>query len=294
MKLSSTALASTMNAMAIRNTIQVSGLRAVARFPHGRRRQQEIRTQETHTKLSSTAHHRTRNTALTSASDPNGPTLSPILVHADDDTRPFVALHGFMRASRQLDVALITSTVASYWSVSVRYAAACSPALGAASCGRIVVRGETFTTTIQSGHAACKEARGTLKVFLAGGGTEHGGRDAPSYKKRGPCTAAGDAASGLGAEAAPASTQRPRSSPSRFALNGASTSVASRSPGSGLQASHRERRPPPRSGLPPQRPHGARAEHRSTHPSPPKGPAVCRPRKEGGGSEAGFPRLIGG
>jgi hypothetical protein len=58
-----------------------------------------------------------------------------------------------------------------------------SPAAGARPCGALQVRGESYDATIQSGHVSCREAYSTLKAFLSGQGTEHGGREAPSYEK---------------------------------------------------------------------------------------------------------------
>jgi hypothetical protein len=45
------------------------------------------------------------------------------------------------------------------------------------------VRGFTFNVSVRSGRVSCGEARFTMKVFLAGGGTEHGGASSPSFKK---------------------------------------------------------------------------------------------------------------
>jgi hypothetical protein len=60
------------------------------------------------------------------------------------------------------------------------------PAAGASSatsCGRIQAHGFTFNVTVGSGRVSCREARSTMKAFLSGGGTEHGGPSSPSFKK---------------------------------------------------------------------------------------------------------------
>jgi hypothetical protein len=56
-------------------------------------------------------------------------------------------------------------------------------ATSATSCERIQVHGFTFNVTVRSGRVSCKEARSTMKTFLSGGGTEHGGPSSPSFKK---------------------------------------------------------------------------------------------------------------
>lgn len=56
-------------------------------------------------------------------------------------------------------------------------------ATGATSCGRIEVHGFPFIVTVDNGRVACREARSTIKAFLSGRGTEHGGASSPSFKK---------------------------------------------------------------------------------------------------------------
>lgn len=50
-------------------------------------------------------------------------------------------------------------------------------------CPALKVHGTTLGLAINRGSVSCGAAAGTMRAFLAGGGTEHGGRSAPEAQK---------------------------------------------------------------------------------------------------------------
>ncbi len=65
----------------------------------------------------------------------------------------------------------------------VGLAALPASAPAARSCGSFRVHGVSYKVQVLRGGVPCSEAAKTMKAFLSGQGVEHGGRNAPEYKR---------------------------------------------------------------------------------------------------------------